>query len=83
MKLLKIVNRKEENSMKPLFDFFKLKNHKNTLSNKSLYVSEIDKIGSSHGNIWSNGAYNATPVIIACYTSRLEISAGLQILTYT
>jgi hypothetical protein len=45
--------------------------------------ANIDKIGTSNGNIWSNGAYNATPVMIACYTSRLEISAGRQILTFT
>ena len=45
--------------------------------------ANIDKIGTSNGNIWSNGAYNATPVMIALYTSRLEISAGRQILTFT
>ena len=45
--------------------------------------ANIDKIGTSNGNIWSNGAYNATPIMIACYTSRLEISSGRQILTFT
>jgi hypothetical protein len=29
------------------------------------------------------GSANATPLMIACYTSRLEVSAGRQILTYT
>ena len=38
---------------------------------------------TSNGNIWATGATNATPVMIACFTSRLEISAGRNILTFT
>jgi hypothetical protein len=42
---------------------------------------------TSNGNIWKTGANNqgATLVMIACYrdTSRLEISAGRNILTFT
>ena len=38
---------------------------------------------TSNGNIWKTSNTSATPVMIACYTSRLEISAGRQILTYT
>ncbi len=38
--------------------------------------ANIDKIGISNGNIWSNGVYNATPIMIACYASSLEISSG-------
>ena len=40
---------------------------------------------TSNGNIWKTGTgnQNATPVMIACYTSRLEISAGRNILTFT
>ena len=45
--------------------------------------ANIDKQAASNGNIWQTGNTNATPVMIACYTSRLEISAGRQILTYT
>ena len=37
---------------------------------------------TSNGNIWANSAYNATPIMIACYTSRLEVSAGRQILKH-
>jgi hypothetical protein len=45
--------------------------------------ANIDKQATSNGNIWATGNTSATPVMIACYTSRLEISAGRQILTYT
>ena len=45
--------------------------------------TNIDKQATSNGNIWANNAYNATPVMIACYTSRLEVSAGRNIQTYT
>ena len=45
--------------------------------------ANIDKQTNSNGNIWATGATSATPIMIACYTSRLEISAGRQILTFT
>ena len=45
--------------------------------------ANIDRQATSNGNIWATGATNATPIMIACYTSRLEISAGRQILTFT
>ena len=45
--------------------------------------ANIDKQATSNGNIWQTGNTNATPIMIACYTSRLEISAGRQILTFT
>ena len=45
--------------------------------------ANTDKQATSNGNIWSTGNTNATPVMIACFTSRLEISSGRQILTYT
>lgn len=45
--------------------------------------ANIDKQSTSNGNIWATGATNATPIMIACYTSRLEISAGRQVLTFT
>ena len=43
----------------------------------------IDKQATSNGNIWSTDKYSATPIMIACYTSRLEVSAGRNIQTYT
>jgi len=45
--------------------------------------ANVDKQSTSNGNIWQNGNWGATPLMIACYTSRLEISAGRQILTFT
>ena len=45
--------------------------------------ANIDNQATSNGNIWATGKTSATPIMIACYTSRLEISAGRQILTYT
>ena len=47
--------------------------------------ANIDAQATSNGNIWRTGTTNtnATPIMIACYTSRLEISAGRQILTFT
>ena len=47
--------------------------------------ANIDKQATSNGNIWTTvaGATTATPIMIACYTSRLEVSAGRNIQTYT
>jgi hypothetical protein len=47
--------------------------------------ASIDKQAVSNGNIRTTVANStsATPVMIACYTSRLEISAGRSILTFT
>ena len=45
--------------------------------------ANIDKQATSNGNIWATGATSATPIMIACYTSRLEISAGRNVLTFT
>ena len=45
--------------------------------------ANTDNQSTSNGNIWKTSNYNATPLMIACYTSRLEISAGRNILTYT
>ena len=53
------------------------------VTGSSTAPANIDKQATSNGNIWQNNNYNATPLMIACYTSRLEISAGRQILTYT
>ena len=53
------------------------------VTGSSTVPANIDKQATSNGNIWANGAYNATPIMIACYTSRLEVSAGRNIQTYT
>ena len=45
--------------------------------------ANIDQQSTSNGNIWKTSNTNATPVMIAAYTSRLEISSGRQILTFT
>ena len=37
----------------------------------------------NNGNIWQTNNWNTTPVMIGCYTSRLEISVGRNILTFT
>ena len=46
-------------------------------------IANIEKQATSNGNIWATGATSATPVMIACFTSRLEISAGRNIITFT
>jgi hypothetical protein len=45
--------------------------------------ANIDVQATSNGNILQTGNTNATPIMIACYTSRLEISAGRNVLTFT
>jgi len=47
-------------------------------------TASVEKQATSNGNIWVTGANNtATPVMIAAYTSRLEVSVGRNILTFT
>ena len=45
--------------------------------------ANIDRQATSNGNIWATGATNATPIMIACYTSSLHVSAGRSVLTFT
>ncbi len=45
--------------------------------------ANFDRQATSNGNIWQTGNTNATPIMTACYTSRLQISAGRQIHTFT
>ncbi len=45
--------------------------------------ANINAQSTSNGNIWKTSNTSATPIMIACYTSRLEISAGRQVLTFT
>jgi hypothetical protein len=48
-------------------------------------AANFEAQATSNGNLFKTGTgnQNATPVMIACYTSRLEISAGRNILTFT
>ena len=46
-------------------------------------VANIDNAATSNGHIFQTSNYNVTPVLFACYTSRLEISAGRNVLTFT
>ncbi len=46
-------------------------------------AANIESQATNNGNLFKTGASNATPVMIACFTSRLEISAGRNILTFT
>ena len=45
--------------------------------------ANIDRQATSNGNIWATGATNATPIMIACYTSSLHVSSGRNVLTFT
>jgi len=45
--------------------------------------ANIDRQATSNGNIWATGATSATPIMIACYTSSLHVSAGRNVLTFT
>ena len=46
-------------------------------------ITGVEQQATSNGNIWQTGNTSATPVMIALYTSRLEISSGRNILTFT
>ena len=46
-------------------------------------VQNVDNAATSNGHIWQTGNWSATPLMYACYTSRLEISAGRNVLTFT
>ena len=46
-------------------------------------TANVEKQATSNGNIWQTNNWNATPVMIAAYTSRLKVSVGRNILTFT
>jgi hypothetical protein len=52
------------------------------LQGTSAAPANIDAQSTSNGNIWKTSNSRAIPIMIACYTSRLEISAGRRILTF-
>jgi hypothetical protein len=45
--------------------------------------ANYEQQATSNGNLFKTGSTNSTPVLIACYTSHLEISAGRNIITLT
>ena len=46
-------------------------------------AANYERQATSNGNLWATGATSSNPLMIACYTSRLEISVGRNILTFT
>ena len=49
----------------------------------STAVANYERQATSNGNIWQTSNLNSTPIMIACYTSRLEVSVGRNIITIT
>ena len=51
----------------------------------SASAANFENQSTSNGNLWKSGTsnQNAIPIMIAAYTSRLEISVGRNILTFT
>ena len=49
----------------------------------SAAVANYERQATSNGNIWATSATNSNPLMIACYTSRLDICVGRQFLTFT
>ena len=47
------------------------------------YVDVSNGTTNNTGNIFTQGTLTTNPIMYACFTSRLEVSAGRQILTYT
>ena len=54
-----------------------------TTAGASTSADNVERQATSNGNIWATGSLNSTPVLIACYTSRLEVSSGRNIIMYT
>ena len=42
-------------------------------------AANYERQATSNGNLWATSATNSNPLMIACYTSRLDISVGRQI----
>lgn len=42
-------------------------------------TANIESQATANGNIWQTGSTNATPVMIACFTSNLNVGVGRQI----
>jgi hypothetical protein len=45
-------------------------------------IANVEQQATSNGNIWRTGNTNSTPVCIACYTSRIEVAAGRNIIMF-
>ena len=46
-------------------------------------LAKVDNAATSNGNLFQTGNWNTTPILYACFTSRLEVSAGRNIITYS
>jgi len=46
-------------------------------------AANVERQATSNGNIWQTGNFNATPLMIACMTSRLDVSAGRNIISFS
>jgi hypothetical protein len=46
-------------------------------------AGNVERQATSNGNIWQTGNTNATPLMIACMTSRLDVSAGRTIISFS
>ena len=42
-------------------------------------TANIESQATANGNIWQTGSTNATPIMIACFTSNLNVGVGRQI----
>jgi hypothetical protein len=49
----------------------------------SASAANVERQATSNGNIWQTGNLNATPLMIACMTSRLDVSAGRNIISFS
>jgi hypothetical protein len=51
----------------------------------SASAANYERQATSNGNIWSSAAnsQSATPLMIACMTSRLDVSAGRNIISFS
>jgi hypothetical protein len=45
-------------------------------------TTDIDYAAISDGHIWQSLNYNATPIMICCFTSRLEVTAGQNVISF-
>jgi hypothetical protein len=49
----------------------------------SASAANVERQATSNGNIWQTGNLNATPLMIACMTSRLDVSAGRNVISFS
>ncbi len=44
-------------------------------------AANVERQATSNGDIWQTGNTNATPVMIAFFTNRVDVSAGRSIIS--